>query len=447
LTIGGGGGRGGVGTAVDTAGGNARWCVVGAGPGGLCAARWLSELGVAFDAYERNPDVGGIWDIDAPGSPMYESCHFISSRTLSGFRDHPMPESYPDYPGHALVLRYLRGYAERHGLRSRYRFGVEVREARPEAGGWVVDAGEGPRRYTGVVAAVGNEWRPSLPTLAGGFAGETIHSSAYRSADLLRGRRVLVVGAGNSGCDIAVDAAGAASFAAISMRRGYHFIPKHILGQPADVFADHGPHLPGWLERPIFEWLLRRLNGDLRRLGLPAPDHGIFETHPILNTAILERLAHGDLVVRPDVARLEEKTVVFADGRREEYDLLVLATGYVRGVPFLGSGLLPDDDVSPLALNMFHRSHPGLVVVGHFTTDAGAFPILDLQCELAARAIALERRDAARAARLRRRLQREQPDFTHGVRYAPVKRMANYVASRPYGRHLSRLLRELRAES
>jgi cation diffusion facilitator CzcD-associated flavoprotein CzcO len=422
-----------------------RWCLVGAGPGGLCAARWLAALDVPFDGFEAQQDVGGIWDISFPGSPMYESCHFISSRTLSGFRDHPMPASYPDYPRHDLVLRYLRGYADRYGLKQRFRFGTAVRGARPDGVTWLVEAGDGPlRRYAGIVSAVGNEWRPSLPELSGGFAGEAIHSSAYRSAEQLRGRRVLVVGAGNSGCDIAVDAAGVAAFAAISMRRGYHFVPKHILGRPADVFADSGPPLPGWLERPLFERLLRLLNGDPGRLGLPPPDHRIFETHPILNSAILDRLAHGDLEVRPDVSRLEGRDVEFQDGRRERYDLLVLATGYTRGVPFLERGILADDDVSRLALNLFHREHPGLVVVGHFTTDAGAFPILDLQCELAARAIAARRSDPARAGRLRRALAGPRPDFTRGVRYAPVRRMANYVSARPYKRHLSRLLQPLR---
>jgi cation diffusion facilitator CzcD-associated flavoprotein CzcO len=422
-----------------------RWCLVGAGPGGLCAARWLAAQGVSFDAFERLADVGGIWDISFPGSPMYESCHFISSRSLSGFRDFPMPAGFPDYPRHDRVLGYLRDYADRFGLRERYSFCTPVRAAWPDGEGWVVEAGDGPpRRYAGLVTAVGNEWRPSLPELRGRFAGEMLHSSAYRSAEQFRGRRVLVVGAGNSGCDIAVDAAGAAVFAAISMRRGYHFVPKHILGRPADVFADSGPRLPLWLEQPLFEWLLRLLNGDLRRLGLRAPDHRIFETHPILNGAILDRLAHGDLEARPDVARLDGAEVEFVDGRREAFDLLVLATGYTRGVPFLEPGVLPDDDVSRLALNVFHREHPGLVVLGHFTTDAGAFPILDLQCEVAARMIAARREDAERAERLRRAFAGARPDFSRGVRYEPVRRMSNYVSSRPYKRHLSRLLRQLR---
>jgi len=375
---------------------------------------------------------------------MYETCHFISSRDLSGFPGDPFPADYPDYPRHDLVRRYLGEYADRHRIRPRFTFGTEVVSARLEAGGVAVElAPGGSRHYSSLVVAVGNEWRPTVPDVPGTFAGELIHSSAYRSPDLLRGRRVLVVGGGNSGCDVAVDAATHAAHAAISLRRGYHFIPKHILGRPADVFAHMGPPLPGWLERPLLQALLRLLTGDLTRLGLPAPDHRIFETHPILNGAILERLAHGDLVVRPDVERFDESRVVFRDGRAEEYDLVILATGYRRGVPFLGPDVLPDDDVSELFLNMFHDRFPQLMVIGHFTTDAGAFPLLDRQSELVARVLAARRKGSPGAGALARAQRGTRPDFTRGVRYKPVSRMANYVSSRPYERYLGRLIGEI----
>ena len=115
---------------------------------------------------------------------------------------------------------------------------------------------------------------------------------------------VLVVGGGNSGCDIAVDVSRTASRAFISLRRGYWFIPKHLFGVPADVFGHRGPELPRWIEQPVFERLLRLLLGDPTRLGLPAPDHRLFETHPVLNTQLLHALGHGELGVKPDVREL-----------------------------------------------------------------------------------------------------------------------------------------------
>ncbi|HEX9815248.1 MAG TPA: NAD(P)/FAD-dependent oxidoreductase, partial [Myxococcota bacterium] len=235
-----------------------RYCIVGSGPSGVCAARWLGELGVPFDVLERQRDVGGIWDISAPGSPMYESCHFISSKTLSGFHSDPMPSDYPDYPRHGLVLDYLKNYADRHGLRQHIEFGVSVEHAMPTADAWRVTLGSGETRsYAGVIASVGNEWRASRPDIPGRFEGSVIHSSEYESPESLTGKRVLVVGGGNSGCDLAADAATHARSAAISLRRGYHFVPKYILGQPTDVFAAGSAMLPAWIKQPMFEMLLR----------------------------------------------------------------------------------------------------------------------------------------------------------------------------------------------
>jgi cation diffusion facilitator CzcD-associated flavoprotein CzcO len=422
-----------------------RYAVVGAGPGGLCAARWLQELGIPFDLLERQPDLGGIWDIRFPNSPMYESAHFISSKTLSAFRDLPMPESYPDYPSHRQVLAYLHAYADKHGLRAHAQFGAAVREARPEDGGWtlVMEKGES-RRYAGLVLAVGQQWTPKMPGAAARFEGEAYHSSAYQSARQLDGRRVLVVGGGNSGCDIAVDAGQAASRAFLSLRRGYWFVPKHVFGVPADVFGARCPPLPFGLDRRLDERLLRLLLGDLRRLGLPRPDHQLFETHPVLNSQLLHSLAHGDVTVKPDVREFHGRRVVFVDGSEEELDVVIFATGYRRRFPVLPESVHHEGDVSCLYLNLCHRAQPGLYVVGFFETDGGSFPLMDLQCELIARLIAARRAGSKRARRFERRLQGPPPDLSGGVRYLQVERMQNYVRSRPYRRHLAAAIKELR---
>ncbi len=421
------------------------YCLVGAGPAGLAAARWLTALGLPFEGFERHPDVGGIWNIAFPGSPMYESAHFISSKTLSGFRDFPMPESYPDYPSHRQILRYLEAYAARFDLRRHFRFGVSIEDARPaESGRWAVRLGDGTERtYAGLICAVGCEWRPFVPPLPGRFEGEVIHSREYKHPRQFEGRRVLIVGGGNSGCDIACDAARSARQALISLRRGYYFVPKHIFGKPADVFDEEGPHLPYFIERPILQGLLRLLNGDLTRLGLPRPDHSILESHPVMNTQILHALQHGDLAVRADIADLRGREVSFADGKVDEVDLIVLATGYVRGVPFLSPGLLKDDDVSELFLNVFHRREANLFVLGHFTADGGAYPLLDRQAELVARVLAARGKGSPVPA-FDRALAGRAPDFRGGVRYQKVRRMSNYLKTRPYRRYVDGLLASLR---
>jgi cation diffusion facilitator CzcD-associated flavoprotein CzcO len=179
-----------------------------------------------------------------------------------------------------------------------------------------------------------------MPELPGAFDGTIRHSVAYKSAEEFRGKRVLVVGGGNSGADIACDAALTADHAAISLRRGYHVIPKHILGKPADVFARDSPKLPFRLRQRIFGFLLRRLVGDTEKLGLPKPDHRILESHPLVNDQMLHHLRHGDLTALPGIARLDGDGVVFADGRRENFDEIVLATGYSWETPYL-DGLDP----------------------------------------------------------------------------------------------------------
>jgi cation diffusion facilitator CzcD-associated flavoprotein CzcO len=427
-----------------------RQLVIGAGPGGLAAARWLTACGITFDLVERQRDVGGIWDIRAPGSPMYESAHFISSKTLSAFRDLPMPESYPDYPSHRQVLSYLRAYADRHGVRQRAEFATEVSRAAPEGAGngaerdWRVELATGEqRRYAGLIVATGLQWTPRVPELPGRFDGEVLHSSAFRSPAQAQGRRVLVVGGGNSGCDIAVDVSRAASRAFISLRRGYWFVPKHLFGVPADVFGHRGPELPRWIEQPVFERLLRLLLGDPRRLGLPAPDHRLFETHPVLNTQLLHALAHGELGVKPDVRELRGRRVLFADGSEEELDLVIFATGYRRVLPVLGPDVHREGDVSPLFLNLCHRRHPTLFVLGYFETDAGCYPLLDRQAELVARLLQARRERPERLARFERRLAGPPPDFSGGVCFLGVERMGNYVRCRPYTRYLDQAIREL----
>ena len=374
---------------------------------------------------------------------MYESAHFISSRMLSGFRDFPMPDSYPDYPGHALVLAYLSDYAERHRLLPLLRFGGAVRGARPARGG--LAAGRGRRDPALRRAGPGDG--PAVVAEAAPHPGPVrwrgVSLSAYHSARQLDGKRVLVVGGGNSGCDIAADAGSAGSRAFLSLRRGYWFIPKHVFGTPADVFGSKGPHLPHWIEQPLLQGLLRLLVGDVTRLGLPAPDHRLFETHPVLNSQILHSLSHGDVTVKGDVKEFRGRHAVFADGSEEELDVVIFATGYRRAFPIVPESVHREGDVSQLFLNLCHRAHPNLFLVGFFETDGGAFPLIDLQAELLAKLVAARARAPEKAARFEWHLKGPAPDFSDGVRFLEVERMRNYVRTYPYTQYLKARIHEL----
>ena len=421
-----------------------RYCIIGAGPSGLATARAFAQAGIPFDILERHHDVGGIWDMSNESTPMYESAHFISSRTQSAFDDFPMPESFPDYPGWRHILDYIRSFAKHYGLGDVVEFGVDVRRIARAEDAWDVTLVSGEtRRYKGVVCAVGHNWDPLLPTYAGHFAGKAYHSFDYRSLSEFAGKRVLIVGGGNSGCDIACDAAAVAGKAFISVRRGYHFLPKHIFGQPTDAFFRSGPHLPAWLAQPLLTGLLRLLVGDLRKYGLPKPDHKVLETHPIVNSQLLHYMAHGDITAKPDVAELRGSAVRFADGSEEEIDVIVYATGYRATIPVLDEELLPSGGgVAPFFLNVFHE-RAGLYAVGLFETDGAAYPIVSKQAALIASLIRAEDDAPAVVEWFRRLRAAPPPDLRGGIRYLKSPRHAIYVQYDEYVHYLEKTLRKI----
>lgn len=420
-------------------------CVVGGGPAGLSLARTFLALGIPFDVYERHSDVGGLWDQTNPGSPVYNSAHFISSKTQSHYHDFDMPEDYPDYPSNGQIHAYMRDFADAYGLRAHIRFNTEVKEAAPEAGGWRVTLSNGEtKHYASLVCANGTNWHAKMPDYPGHFTGEMRHAQSYRSMDEFKGKRVLIIGAGNSGCDIACDAAQSADKAFISLRRGYHFIPKHIFGMPADVFAHEGPHLPMWLTQRIFGVMLRLLNGDLTRLGLQKPDHRVFETHPILNTQLLHFLAHGDIKAKPDVARFEGKTVYFKDGTSEEIDLVLCATGYTWKIPYVDPRNFVWKHGRPdLYMNLFARENPNLYALGFMETNGGAYKLFDEMADLIARAIIARAKGGAEAAAVDRLITADRPDLTGGIHFVGSDRHATYVEIDAYRAHMARIRKRL----
>lgn len=421
-----------------------RYCVVGAGPSGMVMARALLREGVPFDWYERNPDFGGIWDIDHDGSPMYESCHFISSKYTSGFYGAPMPPDFPDYPRWHQIRDYIRATAREYDLYRHVRFNTEVSAAEPLPGDrWQVTLAEGTsHEYDGLICCPGVTWHANEVALPGRdeFRGVLRHSQSFRDGLELRGKRVLIVGAGNSGVDIACDAARLADRAYLSVRRGYRFVPKHIAGLPTDALLTGQLAPPkGLVISSDVNAILDALVGDLTRYGLPAPDHDALSSHPIMNTQVLHHLAHGDLVAKPDVDRLTATGVVFTDGSRIEVDEIILATGYEYRMPFLDPGLLTWKQGHPqLYLNIFSRELDSLYVLGFVEFSDAAYQRFDDMAQLVMIDINA-RETGVRKQELTDLKRTDTPDLRGGVHYVDSARHTNYVERTTYMAYLATL--------
>lgn len=427
-----------------------RFALIGAGPSGLAGARNLSKFGIDFDGFESASEVGGLWNIDNPRSTMYESAHLISSRTTTQFTEFPMPEGTPDYPDHTALRSYFAAFAREFDLLKHFRFNTEVTSVEPADGGWRVTwsdgTGEGSAVYAGVILANGTLAEPSLPSFPGKFAGEIVHSSQYKSATMFHGKRVLIIGAGNSGCDIAVDAVHHATSIDLSVRRGYYFVPKYLMGKPADTLNEGRP-LPARLKQWLDSRVLKLFTGDPVKFGFPKPDYKIYESHPIVNTLVLQHLGQGDLRVRAGIDRFDKHTVYFTDGTHNDYDLIMLATGYVLNYPFLDRKHLNWTGMAPkLFLNIFgsdtgKAGFNGIYLLGMVEAAGLGWQGRYRQAELLARYLAAE---PAMQHKFEALSTKKWPDLSGGYHYLELERMSYYVNKDAYNRELKKNIHTLK---
>ena len=426
--------------------------LIGAGPSGLAGARNLQKLGVPFQGFEAHTGVGGLWDIDNPRSTVYQSAHLISSKRTTEFSEFPMADSVADYPSHRDLQRYFNDFADHFDLRTHFRFGVRVVRVEPLSDApdtlWrvTIDPGNGALEsadYRGVVIANGTLSEPNRPQFEGHFSGELMHTSGYKNAAQFTGKRVLIVGAGNSGCDIAVDAVHHAERVDISVRRGYYFVPKYVFGKPADTLGGKLA-LPAWLKQKIDSTVLQWFTGDPTHFGFPKPNYKMYESHPVVNSLILHHLGHGDLRVKPDIARLDGNSVVFKDGSSQDYDMILTATGYTLHYPFMDHRHLNWQGMAPqLHLNIFAPGFHRLAVLGMIEASGIGWQGRYEQAELMARYFKAQDAQPAKAARFQQAIAGPAPDLSGGFKYLKLERMAYYVHKDTYRKAVRQASAEL----
>jgi len=445
-----------------------KYLIVGAGSSGLTVARALKQHGIAFDCVEREDDVGGNWYYGKPASSVYRSTHLISSKPMTEYPDFPMPEDYPDYPRHDQVFEYLRDYANHFGLYDDIEFNLSVKRIEPvdlpvpnkDTNGaksdssdprWQVTFADGSRRrYQGVVIANGHLWDRKYPDYPGHFDGTVLHSADYKTHDVLVDRRVLIVGAGNSGCDIAVESAQNAAQTFHSTRRGYHYLPKYFMGTPADQLGERFLRwrLPLWMRRATASLMIKMVMGWPQDYGLPRPDHRLLESHPIVNSQLFYYVGHGEIIVKPDVERLLGDRVRFVDGSEEPIDVIVYATGFNIRFPFIDDRYLNWKNGRPdLYLNVFHPNDDSLFVAGLIQPDSGQFGLVHYQAQLIARFLAATNADASRADWFRRAKSQGRDGKGRKIRYLDSSRHLLEVEHYGYRRQLQKAIARFDARS
>lgn len=389
-----------------------RVCIIGAGSSGIVCCKVFREKGIPYDCFEASDQPGGMWVFKNTNgmSSAYRSLHINTSRRRMEYQDFPMPDDFPDFPSHFHIAKYFSDYVDHFGLRETITFRTKVEHCEKAADGlWQVKLSSGEtRHYDAVVVANGHHWDPQWPNpdFPGEFTGIKLHSHHYidpTDPHDLRGKTVVLVGFGNSAMDIACELGqkSNAQKVYLSTRSGGYIYPKYLGSMPFDEILRHPSEKPSLTERfirtfipekvvevlllPVYHWLIRSRVGEPWDYGLPKPKHPFGRTHPTISSEIHIRMGSGDVVPKPNIARLDGKTVEFSDGSRVEADALIYCTGYNISFPFLDKTTIEakDNDIA-LYQRIFDPKHPDLLFLALVQPLCAMMPIAEEQSKLIA---------------------------------------------------------------
>lgn len=373
-------------------------CIIGAGPSGITAAKNCIENGIEFDIFEKNDKVGGNWVFNSKTghSSVYENTHIISSKTMSEYEDFPMPDHYPDYPRHDQLQQYFENYAKHFGVYDQIKFHHQIDHvSKNEDNSWLVEftdnqGNKQQKTYPYLMVCNGHHWKPKYPEYTGKFTGTWMHSHDFKSVtDDWRGKRILVIGAGNSACDVAVEASRVSKDIYLSMRSPQWFVPKFMLGYPADIVVKAIENLPAKMRQKLLTKIVKVFTGNYADFGLPVNDKPMLTQHPTANSDFIEFVRHGKITPKPAVKKLNGKKIEFTDGTVEQFDIVCCCTGFWTVFPFFDPEFInfQYSEKLPLYRKMMHAEHDNLYFIGLFQPLGCIWPASDHQANLACQEI------------------------------------------------------------
>ncbi len=362
------------------------YAVIGAGAAGLCAAKNLVANGIDATVFEAGSHIGGLWvyQNDSGMSSAYRSLHINSEARVSCYGDFPFAADAPLYPDHAEMKRYFEEYAAHFGLTRRIRFNSRITAIEPQdGGGFTVRSEPGlAERFDGVVVATGHQSMPRHPDGLDHFGGAYLHAHDYRVPEPFTGQRVLVIGPGNSGVDIAADICTVTQQTVLCARSPVLIMPRMMFGVP-------NSRTLGRIEKPWVPWairiwarafLTRMFHGRMEQWGFRTPNT---RTHPISHPTLISHIAWKRIAVAPGIERIDGRTIHFVDGSSDTFDSVIAATGYRTDFSTLPAALSP---LMGTRLGLYNRTvHPrvpGLFFIGFFDVSGGSnIRMMDDQAE------------------------------------------------------------------
>jgi dimethylaniline monooxygenase (N-oxide forming) len=345
--------------------------VVGAGASGLITTKTLMEAGVSVTTFEAGSQVGGLWVFqnDSGLSSAYRTLHINTDRKLTAFKNFPFPADTQPYPDHRDMAAYFQAYAERHDLLSHITFSTWIDEVVPlDEGRWEVVTRTGERHeFDAVVIATGHLSTPHHVAKFQAFDGEYVHAHYYREPDAFVGKRICVVGVGNSAADISTDICMQAKSLVLVARSGAMIRPKFIWGL---AFTDIGmkfqrPWIPRKVRGMAIRWLTMLAHGRMETLGFRPLTA---RTHPTSNGTLVHHIRYQHIQVKHDIDRIDGATIRFNDGTSEEFDTLIAATGYQIDVPQVAGFMPIKDNHLGLYQRVVSTEWPGLYFIGFVNT-------------------------------------------------------------------------------